>query len=122
MFSRLTRLIALAVTLFVSGSAFADNLTPGTSIIMGSPTAGIVFKQGANSLCGTFTNNGTTPVTTANTSVAISDAIVISLNTVGGTVGVQPHIATITAATGFTTIATASDTSIMNYCLLKNAP
>lgn len=67
---------------------------------------------------GTFTLNGTTPVAVTNTTVAITDAIVMSLNTVGGTVGVQPHVATITAASGFTVVGTASDTSIMNYTLI----
>jgi hypothetical protein len=84
-------------------------------------TAGLLLKQGANGLCGTFTLNGVTPVTVSNTNVAITDAIIISLNTVGGTVGVQPHVATITAATGFTVIGTASDTSIYNYAIIKNA-
>lgn len=68
---------------------------------------------------GTFTADGATPVTVANTSVAITDTIIISLNTVGGTVGVQPHVATITAATGFTVLCTASDTSIYNYVIFK---
>jgi hypothetical protein len=68
---------------------------------------------------GTFTANGATPVTVANTSVEITDTIIISLNTVGGTVGVQPHVATITAGTGFTVLCTASDTSIYNYVVYK---
>lgn len=68
----------------------------------------------------TFTLNGATPVTVADANVAITDAITISLNTVGGTVGVQPHIATITAGTGFTVVGTASDTSIYNYSLGKS--
>lgn len=68
---------------------------------------------------GTFTLNGATPVTVANANVAITDVIPISLNTVGGTVGVQPHIATITGGTGFTVVGTASDTSIYNYSLGK---
>lgn len=83
-------------------------------------TAGVVLKQGANGLCGTFVLNGVTPVTIASTAVAISDAIIISLNTVGGTVGVQPHIATITAATGFTVLGTAGDTSTYNWAIIKN--
>jgi hypothetical protein len=73
----------------------------------------------ATPLYGTFVANGTTPVTITDARVAITDAIVISLNTVGGTVGVQPHVATITAATGFTVVCTASDTSTYNYYLLK---
>ncbi len=68
---------------------------------------------------GTFVANGVTPVTITNANVAITDCIVISLNTVGGTVGVQPHVATITAGTGFTVVCTALDTSTYNYCLIK---
>ena len=83
--------------------------------------AGITLKQGANGRVGTFTANGTTPVTVSNTSVAISDAIIISLNAVGGTVGATPAIKTITAGAGFTVAGTASDTSVYNYAIIKNA-
>lgn len=87
------------------------------STIGGSP----ILKQGSNGKVGTLTLNGATPVVVSNTSVAITDAIVLSLNTVGGTVGVQPHVATITAATGFTVVGTASDTSVYNYTIISNA-
>jgi hypothetical protein len=73
----------------------------------------------ATPLYGTFVANGASAVTISDTRVAITDAIVISLNTVGGTVGVQPHVATITAGTGFTVVCTAGDTSTYNYFLLK---
>lgn len=69
----------------------------------------------ANIAVGTFTLNGTTAVTITDAGVNITSFIGISLNTVGGTVGVFPHIATITAATGFTVVGTASDTSVYNY-------
>ena len=69
---------------------------------------------------GTFVANGVTPVTVSNTNIAITDSIIISLKTVGGTVGVQPHVATITAATGFTVVCTAGDTSTYNYSVIKN--
>lgn len=67
---------------------------------------------------GTFTLNGTTPVSIADTNVTASSVIVITLKTVGGTVGVQPHVATITAGVGFTVIGTASDTSLMSYLII----
>lgn len=86
-----------------------------------SGTAGLIIPQGANGPCGTFVANGVTPVTISNTSVSITDAIIISLNTVGGTVGVQPHVATITAGVGFTVVCTAVDTSTYNYAIIKNA-
>lgn len=101
-----------------SATTIAD--TTG-AIVFTSVAGGIKFKQGSNARCGTFVANGTSPVTVSNTSVAITDAIIISLNTVGGTVGVQPHVATITGSTGFTVICTASDTSTYNYALIGNA-
>lgn len=84
-------------------------------------TAGPVLKRGSNGLCGTFTCNGVTPVSVSNTNVAITDCIIISLNTVGGTVGVVPIIQTITASSGFTVAGTALDSSVYNYAIIKNA-
>lgn len=123
-----------AATLAVSGNATVGGtlgvtglttLTAGASsgsdITFTAASAGIVLKQGANGRVGTFVANGVTPVTINNTSVAITDAIVISLNTVGGTVGVQPHVATITGGAGFTVVCTATDSSTYNYAIIKNA-
>jgi hypothetical protein len=78
------------------------------------------LKRGTNGSVGTFVCNGTSAVTVNNTSVAITDAIIISLNTVGGTVGAVPSIKTITAGVGFTVSGTASDTSTYNYTIIKN--
>lgn len=64
---------------------------------------------------GTVTLNGATPVTVADANVTASSVIVFSLTTVGGTVGVFPHIATITPGTGFMILGTASDTSVYSY-------
>lgn len=90
------------------------------NLSMNTVGKGVVLKRGANGLCGTFVNNGTTGVDTANTNVAITDTIVFSLNTIGSTVGAIPRIDTITAGVGFTTKGTASDTSTYNYTILKN--
>lgn len=65
--------------------------------------------------------NGVTPVTVSNTSVAVTDAIVISLNTVGGTISIHPVILTITAGVGFTVSSAAADTSTYNYAIIRNA-
>jgi len=104
------------------------NLKPATDVtittgnlVMNTVAKGIVLKQGANGKCGTFVLNGATAVDISNTSIAVTDVIIISLNTVGGTVGVQPHIVTITAATGFSVIGTAGDTSTYNYAIISNA-
>lgn len=67
---------------------------------------------------GTFTCNGTNAVTVANKLVTPNSAIVITLKTVGGTVGAIPSIKTITPGTGFTVSGTASDTSVYNYTIL----
>jgi hypothetical protein len=81
----------------------------------------LLLKQGANGAVGTFVCNGVTPVTVNNTNFAITDAVIISLNTVGGTVGAAPDLKTATGATGFTVACTAADTSTYNYALIKNA-
>jgi len=67
---------------------------------------------------GTFTANGTSAVTVANSLVTANSSIVITLKTVGGTVGAIPSIKTITAGTGFTVSGTASDTSVYNYKII----
>lgn len=78
----------------------------------------IAQLAGAGAFGGTFVLTGTTPVTVANTNVAIGTAIAISLNTVGGTVGAAPSLKTITAGVGFTVSGTALDTSTYNYAIL----
>lgn len=91
------------------------------NVVFSTAAAGITLKQGANGRVGTFVCNGATPVTVANSSVAITDVIVISLNTVGGTVGAVPAVKTITAGVGFDVAGTASDTSTYNYAIIKSA-
>jgi hypothetical protein len=67
---------------------------------------------------GTFTINGVTPVSVADTNVTAGSAIVITLKSVGGTVGAVPAIQTITPTTGFTVKGTASDSSVYNYLII----
>lgn len=116
------------LTLATAGGNGNIVLTPnGTGVIstvasltFTAAASGINLKRGANGKCGTFVANGTTPVTISNTSIAITDTISISLNTVGGTVGAQPVVATITAGVGFTVVCTDSDTSTYNYAIVAN--
>jgi parallel beta-helix repeat protein len=81
----------------------------------------LVLKQGANGAAGTFVCTSGGSVTVSNTNVAVSDAIIISLNTVGGTVSTTPAVSAITAATSFVAKCATSDTSTYNYALIKNA-
>lgn len=109
----------------IVGTDYDAQFLPSWSTItatgfVGPLTGNVTLKQGANGKCGTFVANGTTPVTINNTSIAITDTIVFSLNTIGGTVGAYPTIQTITAATGFTVACTAGDTSIYNYVIISN--
>lgn len=67
---------------------------------------------------GTFTANGASSVTVTDANVTANSAIIITLKTVGGTVGAIPAIKTITPSTGFTVAGTASDTSTYNYNIL----
>lgn len=68
---------------------------------------------------GTFTANGTSAVTVADTNVTANSNIIVTLKTVGGTVGAVPSVKTITAGTGFTISGTASDTSVYNYAIIE---
>ena len=94
------------------------NIPAGSALPFIPPTAG----SGSPSLdtlvalnTGTYVCNGVTPVTVADTGVTATSIIVFTLVTVGGTVGAQPVIATITPGTGFTAKGTASDSSTYNW-------
>lgn len=76
------------------------------------------IRNAIGRLTKTFTANGTTDVVVADKSVRADSNIVITLKTVGGTVGETPTILTKTAGTGFTVDATASDTSLYNYVVI----
>lgn len=76
-------------------------------------------KSGTNAKYDTFTCNGATGVDVANTSITALSHIDIALKTVGGTVGAQPTIQTITPSTGFNIKCTASDTSIYSYVVTE---
>lgn len=67
---------------------------------------------------GTFVANGASAVTVANAAVTENSAIIVTLKTVGGTVGAIPAIQTITPGTGFTIAGTSLDTSTYNYLIL----
>lgn len=67
---------------------------------------------------GTFTCNGATNVTVAVPELAATHNILITLVTVGGTVGALPALKTRTNGTGFAIAGTAADTSIYSYKLI----
>lgn len=78
-----------------------------------------ILKRGdVNRLASTFTANGASDVTVAAPEVTANSVVLITLKTVGGTVGAVPAIQTITAGEGFTVAATAADTSVYNYVVL----
>lgn len=95
-----------------SWAKYLVTLTSATTISIVSVGSGYFPHSG------TVTLNGVTPVTVTDANVTASSAIIVTLKTVGGTVGVYPHIATITPGTGFTILGTASDTSVYNYTIL----
>lgn len=73
------------------------------------------IEQGYFSHVGTTTANSTSTVTVADVNITPGSIVTFTLKTVGGTVGSYPTIKTITTGTGFTYVATASDTSQYNY-------
>ena len=68
---------------------------------------------------GTFTANGASVVTVVDAAITANSQILISLKTVGGTVGAIPVVKTKTAGTGFTVTGTASDTSVYAYTVIN---
>lgn len=99
------------------------SVTSSGNVTLTATGAAVLSKQGTNGQVGTVVASGTTAVSVANTSVATSTAVALSLRTVGGTITGAPYLSTITPGTGFTIKATgAADTSTYNYQLLQNAP
>ncbi len=107
------------MTLDLSNGRLTTDATNFADIIFGRIGSGIQLKQGANGRTGTFTCNGATSVAVSNTSYAAGDVILISLETVGGTVGAIPRPVTLTPTTGFEVAGTALDTSVYRYILIR---
>lgn len=125
MFKHIWRGAAFAISLLlVAGYALAQ--TGGVGAIQTSPivVGGFFqFNAGPQSTVvaangGTFTANGSTAVTVANTNVTANSVVLITLKTVGGTPAGAPFLATVTVGTGFTVKAVAGDTSVYNYIIL----
>jgi|SRR5580700_478758 hypothetical protein len=68
---------------------------------------------------GTFVANGVTPVTVADSRLTANSVIIVTLKTVGGTVGAIPAPKTVTPGTGFTIAGTVSDSSTYNYFIVN---
>ena len=97
------------------------DLTLNGNVFFASSNKGVILKQGSNGNVGTTTLTAGAS-TVSNTNVAITDAIILSLNTVGGTIAGQPYVATITAGVGFTVAGGGgSNTSTYNYAIIKNS-
>lgn len=111
-----TTLTLPAVTDTLVGKTTTDTLTNKT--LTNPVVTGITISSVVAAQTGTFTCNGATPVTVANTAVTANSAIIPTLKTVGGTVGATPAVKTITAGTGFTIAGTALDTSVYNYTII----
>lgn len=107
------------ITTNIAG-AFPDGITNSSNLTQTDIGETLVLKQGTNGKTGTFTCNGVTPVTVANTSITANSGVIVTLKTVGGTVGAIPAIKTITPGTGFTIAGTASDTSVYQYHIIES--
>lgn len=89
--------------------------TPSTGAFTTLTATSFTGSLGAS---GTFVINGVTPVTVANAALTANSQVLITLKTVGGSVGAIPHLATVTPGTGFTVLGTAADTSTYNYTIV----
>ena len=67
---------------------------------------------------GTVTLNGTATVTVSSTAVTSTSLILLTLNTVGGTITQEPFVLSKTAATGFTVAGNSGNTSTYQYCII----
>lgn len=67
---------------------------------------------------GTFTVNGTATVSVANTTIAETDFIGISIHTAGGTPTMTPNVVGVDEGSGFYVKAATGDTSIYNYVII----
>lgn len=105
----------------LGGIGATKDIWAGGNFVGGTATKTLVLKQGANGTVGTFVCTGGGTITISNTNVAITDAIIISLNTLGGTITTPPATKAITAATSFQALCGATDTSTYNYAIIKNA-
>jgi hypothetical protein len=108
-------------TLPDSSTWTSSGLSTGNQIVVTAAAKTLQLKQGANGAVGTFVCTSGGSITVSNTNIAITDAIIISLNAAGGTVSTTPAVKTITAATSFVALCAASDTSTYNYAIIKNA-
>ena len=64
---------------------------------------------------GTFVATSNVTLNVAVSRITATSVVVMSLNTVGGTILGHPYLMTLTAGTGFGVRAGASDTSTYNY-------
>ncbi len=67
---------------------------------------------------GTVVANGASQVSVTLSGITATSLVLLTLKTVGGTVGAVPAVKTITPGAGFTVVATAGDTSTYNYGVL----
>lgn len=101
---------------------FGAEVAAGTGHFIATTAAKTLqLKQGANGAVGTFICTSGGSITVTNSNVAISDAIIISLNTAGGTITTAPALNAITAATSFVAKCATNDTATYNYAIIKNA-
>lgn len=84
--------------------------------LSGVATATSTASSGATNR-GTVTCNGTTPVAVAYAAITARDMVILSKKTTGGTPGLAPFV-TITAGTGFSVTAEASDTCDYDYMII----
>lgn len=93
------------------------NLTNAGCFALGPSNQNLYLRK-----IGTFTANGITAVTVADTSIAATDFIDISLSVVGGTPGGAPYVSALTAGTSWQSKSVAGDTSTYNYQVWSAGP
>ncbi len=107
--------VTVTVVTVIPPNSFAEWLVTYTAT---STFTFVGVAQGYYPHSGTFTATGTASVTVADANVTTASQVSITLKNVGGTVGAEPAIKTITTDTGFTVSATTGDVSVYSYTIL----
>jgi phage-related protein len=99
------------ILLLISSNAYALGITGSGS--------GLSETQLFSVSKGTFTCTSGGTITIGNANMQITSIVLISLNTAGGTISVDPAVKTITAGSQLQVLCAALDTSIYNYAILN---
>lgn len=105
------KILIILFFLIFSSNAFALGITGSGS--------GLSETQLFSVSKGTFTCTSGGTITVGNANMLTTSIVLVSLNTAGGTISVDPAVKTITPGTQLQMLCATLDTSIYNYAILN---